>query len=112
MKKTSSPDGISPESLRFSHDRLHVLLSLCFSACISHSYPPKSLLETTIVPVIKNKCGCLTESNNYRPIAIATITSKLLEPIILLKCEEYFFTSDINLNLWQATVLSFAYTHY
>ena len=73
---------------------LHVLLSLCFSACFSHSYLPKSLLETTIAPVIKNKCGRLTGSNHYRPIAIATITSKLLESIILLKCEEYFLTSD------------------
>ena len=90
--KASGPDGISAESLRFGHDRLHV--SLCFSACFSHSYLPKSLLETTIVPVIKNKYGSLTDSNNYRPIAIATITSKLLGSIILLKCEEDFFTSD------------------
>ena len=44
--------------------------------------------------VIKNKCGSLTDSNNYRPIAIATITSKLLESVILMKCEEYLFTSD------------------
>ena len=55
---------------------------------------PQSLLETTIVPVIKNKCGSRTDSNNYRPIAIATITSKLLESVILMKCEEYLFTSD------------------
>ena len=55
---------------------------------------PQSLLETTIVPVIKNKCGSLTDSNNYRPIAIATITSKLFESVILMKCEEYLFTSD------------------
>ena len=33
--------------------------------------------------------GVLRYCNNYRPIAIATITSKLLESIILLKCEEY-----------------------
>ena len=58
------------------------------------SFLPQSLLETTIVPVIKNKCGSLTDSNNYRPIAIATITSKLLESVILMKCEEYLFTSD------------------
>ena len=106
--KASGPDGISAESLRFAHDRLHVLLSLCFSACFSHSYLPKSLLETTIVPVIKNKCGSLTDCNNYRPIAIATITSKLLEFIILLT----FLLLIINLDLRQATVLSFAYTHY
>ena len=67
---------------------------MCFSACFSHSYLPKSLLETTIIPVIKNKCSSLTDCNNYWSIANATITSKLLESIILLKCEEYFFTSD------------------
>ena len=67
---------------------------LCVFQRDFHSYFPKSLLETTIVPVIKNKCGSLIDCNNYRPIAIATITSKLLESIILLKCEEYFFTSD------------------
>ena len=30
--KTSGPDDISAEPLRFANDRLHVLLSLCFSA--------------------------------------------------------------------------------
>ena len=35
--KASGPDGISAELPRFAHDRLHVLLSLCFSACFSHS---------------------------------------------------------------------------
>ena len=51
-------------------------------------------METTIVPIVKNKCGNLSNSNNYRPIAIATITSKVLEPLILLKCEEFPYTSD------------------
>ena len=57
--KASGPDGISAESLSFAHDRLHVLLSLYFSTCFSHSYLPKSLLKTTIVPVNKNKCESL-----------------------------------------------------
>ena len=51
-------------------------------------------METTIVPIVKNKCGNLSNSNNYRPIAIATITSKVLESLILVKCEEFLYTSD------------------
>ena len=43
---------------------------------------------------VKNKCGNLSNSNNYRPIAIATITSKVLESLILVKCEEFLYTSD------------------
>ena len=38
--------------------------------------PPK-LIQTTIVPIIKNMCGNISSSNNYRPIALATIISKL-----------------------------------
>ena len=31
------------------------------------------MIETTIAPIVKNKCGNITDSNNYGPIALATI---------------------------------------
>ena len=68
--KSSGPD-ISPESLKFASNRLSVLLSLCFSLCLSHGYLPPAMIKTTIVPIVKNKCGNISESNNYRPIALA-----------------------------------------
>ena len=43
------------------------------------------MIETTIGPIIKNKCGNITDSNNYKPITIATIVSKLFESVLLLK---------------------------
>ena len=52
------------------------------------------MMETTIVPIIKNKCGNLADSNNYRSIAIANIVSKLFESISLYKCEEFLYTCD------------------
>ena len=70
--KSSGPDNISPESLKFASNRLSVLLSLCFSVCLSHGYLPPAMIKTTIVPIVKNKCGNISESNNYRPIALAT----------------------------------------
>ena len=71
--KSSGPDNISPESLKFASNRLSVLLSLCFSVCLSHGYLPPAMIKTTIVPIVKSKCGNISESNNYRPIALATI---------------------------------------
>ena len=36
--KSSGPDGISAESLKFSHSRLYVLLSLCFFFTVLNSW--------------------------------------------------------------------------
>ena len=91
--KSADPDGICAEALKCAHDQLSVLLSLCFTLFLSHGHLPPKLIQTTIVPIIKNKCGNISSSNNYRPIALATIISKLLESILLKKCEEYLYTS-------------------
>ena len=48
------------------------------------------MIETTNV---KNKSGTITDSNNYRPTAVATIVSKLFESVCLLKSEHYLTTS-------------------
>ena len=39
--------------------KIHVLLSLLFSMCLSHGYLPSVLIKTTIVPIVKNKAGDL-----------------------------------------------------
>ena len=52
------------------------------------------MIKTTIVLVIINKCGNLADSNNYRPIAIATIVSKLYESTILYQFEDFLNTCD------------------
>ena len=59
-----------------------------------HSYMPQSMINSIIVPLVKNKCGNLTDKNNYMPIALSSITSKVFEHIILLRLEEYLWTTD------------------
>ena len=41
-------DGICAEALKAAHRKVYVLLSLCFSLCMSHGYIP-------IVPIIKKQ---------------------------------------------------------
>ena len=76
--KSAGPDGICAEYLKFSNVEIHSLIALCFSLCLSHGYLPTALIETTIVPIVKNKSGNLSDSNNYRPIALATISNILV----------------------------------
>ena len=92
--KSAGSDGIFAESIKFPHHRIHVLLCLCFSLCFTHGYMPLDMIKTTIVPVIKNKCSNLADSNNYRPIAIAPIVSKLYESTVLYKCKDLLNTCD------------------
>ena len=93
--KAAGSDGICcAEYLKFSHAKIHTLLALCFSLCISHGYLPADLIETTIVPIVKNKSGNLSDSNNYRPIALATIVSKIFESVLLMKCSDYLNSCD------------------
>ena len=92
--KSSGVDGISAEHFVFVHSRIHVLLSLSFSAFITHGYLPDMFMKTTIVPIIKNKPGDTSDKNNYRPIALVTAASKSFELCLSIILEDYLVTHD------------------
>ena len=82
------------ENLKFCSKRILYLLSMLFTSLLVHGYLPQQLMEIILIPVIKNKCGNVSDSGNYRPIAIANIISKVLESILLSRCEEFLYTTD------------------
>ena len=51
--KSAGPDGIDAEYLKLSNIKIHILLSMCFTLCLTHGYIPPPMIETTIVPIIK-----------------------------------------------------------
>ena len=51
-------------------------------------------MKTALVPIIKNKTGDTSDKNNYRPIALVTAASKILEICILEILEMYLITHD------------------
>ena len=86
-RKSSGLDGLNGESLKYADHLLCLLLSICYTCMFKHSYMPQSTINSIIVPLVKNKCSNLTDKNNYRPIALSSITSKVFEHIILLRLE-------------------------
>ena len=51
-------------------------------------------MSVVLVPIIKDKAGKINSKKNYRPIALASIISKVLELIILDRISMYLTTND------------------
>ena len=47
-----------------------------------------------VTPIVKNNKCVFTDKNNYRPIALTCVASKLLELLILDTCKDTINTSD------------------
>ena len=58
-------------------DLLVTLISLLFSAMLSHGIAPSGFLLSALVPIPKNKRGNRCNSDNYRQIATSSILDKL-----------------------------------
>ena len=63
-------------------DCLYKLLSLCITSFLVHGILPDSMLGVVLVPVIKDKSGRINAKDNYRPIALASIVSEVVENIL------------------------------
>ena len=91
---SSGIDGISPEHLKYAPARVCVLLSLCFTAILIHGFVPRQLMTTVLVPIPKNPGGDICDKSNYRPVAVATMASKLLERVWLNRCMDCLSTTN------------------
>ena len=51
-----------------------------------------TMMATITTPAIKTKSGHLLDDNNYRPIALITVASKLFESLILPRATTFLTT--------------------
>jgi len=94
LNKAPGPDCISAEHLLYADESLHFFLSELFNMCIVRGYTPDSCLNTTIVPICKNKNGNMSDISNYRPVTVPRVVSKLLEHFILYNISRFLGTAD------------------
>ena len=59
-----------------------------------HGFLPDTMMTTIIAPIVKNKSSDLSDNNNYRPIALTTVASKLFESLILSRATPFLITCD------------------
>ena len=92
--RSSGHDGLNAEHFKFAGHLCATHLSLCFTMMLRHGYLPSELTKVILVPILKDKTGNISEKDNYRPIALASASSKILETIILNCSKEILQTSD------------------
>ena len=69
------------------------LLSCCIQGFFIHGVLPTNMLSVFLVPIIKDKNGKINAKDNYRPIALASILSKVVEIILLDRLSDVLTTN-------------------
>ena len=92
--KSCAMDGVYAEHLKYCSNNYTALLAKCMTSFLVHGFLPESLMSVVLVPIIKDKSGKITSKDNYRPIAITSTMSKLLEIILLERLSTFLLTTS------------------
>ena len=87
-------DGISIEHISNSNSLIIQVIVLLINNMLHHSYFPKKLILSYILPIIKNKNKRSNDSSNYRPICISNIICKIIEKVIYNRISSLLVTLD------------------
>ena len=96
LKSGKAPglDGVSCDHLIALNIENLTFVGVFFNAILNHAHFPTSLIETSLVPLIKDKSKKLDDLSNYRAIALSNGLSKLYETIILSRLNVFLHTDD------------------
>ena len=74
---------------------LYDLLASIMKSYIVHAHVSDFLLLSYLIPIIKDKLGDITSSNNYRSIAISSIVMKIFDWVIILAYNKQLKLDDL-----------------
>ena len=92
--KNVGPDGLSVEHINYADNTIIDTLVLLINNMLLNSYFPSKLIESYILPIIKNKNKRTTDSANYRPICISNVICKIIEKVIYNRIYKLLSTHD------------------
>lgn len=85
--KTQGADGLNPYIIKSSKLYIVDVLTYIFNLCLTEGTFPDKLKVARVIPLFKK--GERKLCTNYRPIALTSIFSKILEKIICIKLSAY-----------------------
>ena len=81
------PDGLTKENVIYAHPSVVIHLKILFNIISGHGFVPDNFGLSVTVPVVKDKTKDVCSADNYRPIALSPVISKIFEYCILNKFE-------------------------
>ena len=107
--KSPGLDGLSSEHLKFADRQLSIILSVLTTAIFSHGHIPEVMLKSAIVPIIKDKNKRINDKNNYSPICLSNLFTKVIEQILLKRLHPFLKTTETNMDSSLNMVMKCAY---
>ena len=83
MKKNDPVLGFKSDCLTNAPPIFCTQLSLLFRQFLIHGHISSFLMISTLIPLVKEKMGDITSSDNYRSIAISSLILKVFDYFIL-----------------------------
>ena len=74
---------------------LYELLSSILKSYIIHAYISEFLLLSNLIPIVKDRLSKITNSNNYRSIAISSLVMKIFDGVIILAYNKHLQLDDL-----------------
>ena len=95
LKTSSSEDvyGLNFKIIKLVAPRIISQLTKVINLCFSNGVFPQTLKVAKIIPIFKS--GARNVTNNYRPIAIQPIFSKIIEQLVKSRLLDYFERNDL-----------------
>lgn len=91
--KSPGPDNISAETIKTHHISFAKILTEVFNEIIETGEFPECLKIARVVPIYKS--GDSANTNNYRPISVLSIMSKLLEQMLASRLSDFLFGNNL-----------------
>ena len=93
--KAAGCDGLKAEHILNCHPSIVVHIKLLFTMMLTHSYVPEDFGFGIIIPIVKDARGDVASLDNYRPITLCPVMSKVFEYLLIELYSEHFSTDDL-----------------
>ena len=93
--KSDGIDGFMSDHIIHASDKFCVIVGMLINAMLTHGHNPSQLLNIVVKSIPKDMRGSLHSSNNYRGISLCNALCKLIDLIIIEKCDGYLYTSEL-----------------